>query len=124
MVQVARRRCSWEGIAYLQKHSDAGCLKYPTFRRLGLSLGSGEIESNIRRVVNLGLKGNAIYWREETAKETLQIRAQELSNRWDQRMAELRRSSPETAERVAWHDGSEGSGTLPRMRRSASRQPN
>ena len=61
MVQVARKRCSWEEIAYLLKHGEAGRLKYPTFRRLDLSLRSGAIESNICRVVNLRLKGNAIY---------------------------------------------------------------
>lgn len=80
----------WTEIAYLQKHGEAGRLKYPTFRRLGLPLGSGAIESNIRRVVNRRLKGNAIYWREETAEAMLQIRAQVLTNRWDQRLAELR----------------------------------
>ena len=80
----------WTEIAYLQKHGEAGRLKYPTFRGLGLPLGSGAIESNIRRVVNLRLKGNAIYWRENNAEAMLQIRAQVLTNRWDERMRELR----------------------------------
>ena len=70
---------------------EAGRLKYPTFRGLGLPLGSGAIESNIRRVVNLRLKGNAIYWREENAEAMLQIRALVLTDRWDERTAELRR---------------------------------
>ena len=74
----------------MQKHDEAGRLKYPTFRRLGLSLDSDAIESNIHRAVNLRLKGNAIYWREEGAEEMLQIRAQVLTDRWGQRMAELR----------------------------------
>jgi hypothetical protein len=81
----------WTEIAYLQKHGAAGRLKYPTFRGLGLPLGSGAIESNVRRVVNLRLKGNAIYWREENAEAMLQIRALVLTNRWDERLAELRR---------------------------------
>jgi hypothetical protein len=79
----------WTEIAYLQKHGEAGRLKYPTFRSLGLPMGSGAIESNIRRVVNLRLKGNSIYWREERAEAMLQIRAQVLTNRWDERMASL-----------------------------------
>jgi hypothetical protein len=53
-------------------------------------LGSGAIESSIRRVVNLRLKGNSIYWREENAEAMLQIRAQVLTNRWDERLAALR----------------------------------
>ncbi len=80
----------WTETAYLQKHGEAGRLKYPTFRALGLPLGSGAIESNIRRVVNLRLKGNAIYWRDNNAEAMLQIRAQVLTNRWDERMRELR----------------------------------
>ena len=81
----------WTEIAYLQKHGEAGRLKYPTFRSLGVPLGSGAIESSIRRVVNLRLKGNSIYWREENAEAMLQIRAQVLTNRWDERLAVLRK---------------------------------
>jgi len=58
-------------------------LKYPTFRSMGVPLGSGAIESSIRRVVNLRLKGNAIYWREENAEAMMQVRAQVVTNRWD-----------------------------------------
>ena len=80
----------WTEIAYLQKHGDAGRLKYPTFRKQGLPLGSGAIESGIRRVINLRLKGNSIYWREPAAESMLQIRAQVLTDRWDDRMKTLR----------------------------------
>jgi hypothetical protein len=80
----------WTEIAYLQKHGEAGRLMYPTFRSKGLPLGSGAIESNIRRVVNLRLKGNAIYWNEDNAEAMLQIRAYVLTDRWDERLRELR----------------------------------
>ena len=39
--------------------------------------------------MNLRLKGNAIYWREENAEAMLQIRALVLTNRWDERLGEL-----------------------------------
>ena len=81
----------WTEIEYLQKHGEAGRLKYPTFRSLGVPLGSGAIESNIRRVVNLRLKGNSIFWREDNAEAMLQLRAQVLTNRWDERLAELQK---------------------------------
>ena len=81
----------WTEIAYLQKHGEAGRLMYPMFRSKGLPLGSGAIESNIRRVVNLRLKGNAIYWLKENAEAMLQVRAYVLTNRWDQRLRELRK---------------------------------
>jgi hypothetical protein len=92
----------WTEIAYLQKHGEAGRLKYPTFRSLGLPLGSGAIESNIRRVVNLRLKGNAIYWLAENAEAMLQIRSYVLTDRWDQRLSELRKLRRRDVQ-TAWH---------------------
>lgn len=91
----------WTEIAYLQKHGDAGRLKYPTFRSQGLPLGSGSIESNIRRVVNLRLKGNAMYWSEDNAEAMLQIRAYVLTDRWDKRLSELRQFKSRDT-RTAW----------------------
>ncbi len=78
-------------IAYLQKHGEAGRLSYPHFRKLGIPLGSGAIESGIRRVINLRLKSNAMFWREPNAESMLQVRAQVLSNRWDERVQEMRK---------------------------------
>jgi hypothetical protein len=92
----------WTEIAYLQKHGEAGRLKYPTFRGLGLPLGSGAIESNIRRVVNLRLKGNAMYWLAENAEAMLQVRAHVLTNRWDERLRELRKLRSRDAQ-TAWN---------------------
>jgi hypothetical protein len=92
----------WTEIAYLQKHGEAGRLKYPTFRGLGLPLGSGSIESNIRRVINLRLKGNSIYWLEENGEAMLQVRAYVLTNRWDQRLSELRQFRRRES-RTAWN---------------------
>ena len=77
-------------IAYLRRHGEAGRLAYPTFRGLGIPLGSGAIESSIRRVINLRLKGNGIFWKQESAESMLQLRALVTSNRWDTRMAEMR----------------------------------
>lgn len=91
----------WTEIAYLQKHGEAGRLKYPTFRGQGLPLGSGSIESSIRRVINLRLKGNAIYWREESAESMLQIRAQVLTERWDERLDQLLKLK-KTDARTTW----------------------
>src|SRR5271157_4012949 len=52
---------AWREIRYLTKHSDAGRLRYNCFRCRGGPMGSGAIESTIRRVINLRLKGNGIY---------------------------------------------------------------
>lgn len=76
-------------IAYLRKHGEAGRLSYRRYRQQGLPIGSGAIESTIRRVVNMRLKSNATFWRSENAEAMLQIRAQVVTDRWDDRMVEV-----------------------------------
>ena len=48
-----------------------------------LPIGSGAIESAIRRVVNLRLKGACIYWTEESASEMLLLRSYYKAGRWE-----------------------------------------
>ena len=74
-------------IRYLSKHSAAGRLRYCCFRRRRLPIGSGAIESTIRRVINLRLKGAGIYWTEDNAEAVFQLRAAVLSGRWDEILA-------------------------------------
>jgi len=78
-------------LAYLNKHGAAGRLNYATFKKLGLPVGSGAIESSIRRVINLRLKGNGIFWNEKNAESMLQLRSLVISNRWDERVSRMRR---------------------------------
>jgi len=70
-------------INYLQSHGEAGRLEYPKFKLMGLPLGSGSIESAIRRVVNLRMKNNGTFWRIRKAEKMLAVRASILSGRWD-----------------------------------------
>ena len=74
----------WREIRYLRKHSEAGRLRYHCFRFRGVPLGSGAIESTIRRVINLRLKGNSIYWTEDNAEAVFQLRAAVVSGRWEE----------------------------------------
>jgi hypothetical protein len=82
----------WTEIEYLRKHGEAGHLQYLSFKRRGLPLGSGAIESTIRRVINLRLKGNAIYWLAENAEAIFALRASLLTDRWEEQLAEVQRS--------------------------------
>jgi hypothetical protein len=75
---------AWREIRYLTKHSKAGRLRYNYFRRRGVPMGSGAIESTIRRVINLRLKGNGVFWMEENAEAVFQLRAAVLSGRWEE----------------------------------------
>jgi hypothetical protein len=60
---------------------------YAWARRLRLPIGSGPMESAIRRVINLRLKGPGIFWHEQNAEAMILIRAFYKAHRWD----ELRR---------------------------------
>lgn len=55
-----------------------------------LPIGSGAIESSIRRIVNLRLKCPTMYWLPDHAEAILHLRAQALTNRWDELMEILR----------------------------------
>ena len=77
-------------LRYLRHHGESGHLSYVKFTRRGLPLGSGAVESAIRRVVNLRLKGNGMFWTPENAEKMLQIRCQLLSTEWDTRLQSLR----------------------------------
>lgn len=74
----------WREIRYLQRHADADRLRYAVCRCRRQPMGSGAIESTIRRVINLRLKGNSIYWTEENAESIFQLRAALLSGRWEE----------------------------------------
>jgi hypothetical protein len=82
--------CVWREICYLTKHSDAGRLRYNCFRCRGVPMGSGAIESTIRRVLNLRLKGSGIYWTEDNAEAIFQLRAAVVSGRWEESLKHTR----------------------------------
>ena len=58
-------------------------MSYHTIGGMGLPMGSGAMESAIRRVVNLRLKGAAIYWHVGTAEAMLMLRSYFKAGRWD-----------------------------------------
>jgi len=80
----------WTEIRFLEKHAEAGHLRYQTFRRRGVPLGSGAIESAVRRIVNLRLKGNGMMWYEQNAEGMLALRAAALTGRWQETLDHVR----------------------------------
>jgi hypothetical protein len=58
-------------------------MNYQQVANHNLPIGSGAMESAIRRVVNLRLKGASIYWLEETAEAMLMLRSYYKSGRWN-----------------------------------------
>jgi len=67
---------------YFDRHRDR--MKYRYFRRKKIPIGSGAVESAIRRVINLRLKAPGSFWREDTAEVFLYLRSQLVSGRWEQ----------------------------------------
>ena len=57
-------------------------MRYAAFRKRGLPIGTGAVESAIRRIVNLRLKGPGIFWEVDHAERMLILRARLKSNRW------------------------------------------
>ena len=58
-------------------------MNYSIFKEHNLPTGSGAVESAIRRVINLRLKGAGIFWTEEMAEVMLFLRSQFLCGRWN-----------------------------------------
>lgn len=73
--KVARRE-----VKYFVKHTAR--MQYAVVEQAGLPIGRGAIESAIRRVVNLRLKGPATYWKQEHGEQMLLLRAYAKAGRW------------------------------------------
>ena len=123
----------WREIGYLIRHSEAGRLRYDCFRCRGVPLGSGAIESTIRRVLNLRLKGTSLFWEESNAEAVIQLRAAVLSGRWEERLEQTREAMAKDrrtdwdweppgclAELKALDEGDEGS-TQPSRKKQSQR---
>jgi len=68
-------------LTYFERHKDR--IKYNYFRRNKIPIGSGTVESAIRRVINLRMKAPGTFWKEDTAEIFLYLRSQLISGRWD-----------------------------------------
>ena len=80
--RLPKTSAMWTELSYLERHGAAGHLDYARYRRRGLPLGSGAIESTTPRVINLRMKGNSIFWKEENAEALLALRGLVLGGRW------------------------------------------
>lgn len=63
---------------YFAEHSR---FQYKTFRDNGLPTGSGTVESAIRRVINLRIKGTGLFWTREHAENIIFLRSLVLTGK-------------------------------------------
>jgi hypothetical protein len=68
--------------SYFQRNIQAGRMDYHRLARAKWPIGSGAIESAIRRVINLRLKGAGIFWHRKSAEAVLLLRAYYKAGRW------------------------------------------
>ena len=87
--ELPNEHAVWTELSYLERHGEEGHLDYARCRRRGVPLGSGAIESAVRRVINLRLKGNSISWYEGNAEGMLLLRCLVLSDRWDDTFVQI-----------------------------------
>ena len=77
-------------LAYLEKHEDSCRMDYARYRQRGLPIGSGAVESAIRRVINLRVKGPGLLWYEHNAEGMILLRAAALTGRWQELVDNVR----------------------------------
>lgn len=70
-----------KAIRYIEARTEL--MKYDVLLAKGLPIGSGAVESAIRRVINLRVKGPGMFWKVDNAEGILHLRAALLSGQWD-----------------------------------------
>jgi hypothetical protein len=75
-------------IKYFKKHEEH--MAYKELRAHGRPMGSGAIESVIRRVLNQRIKGNGIMWLKGNAEALMVMRGSVLAGRWEETLAHVR----------------------------------
>lgn len=76
-----------EAIKYFENHKDH--MQYAQLDDINLSIGSGQVESAVRRVINLRFKSNGTFWKRETVEKLMHLRAQFKTGRWEELMCRV-----------------------------------
>jgi len=76
-----RARALKKKVSYLEEHLEH--MNYASLRARNLPIGSGVVESAIRRVINQRFKSASLFWREDHLEPLLNLRALWKSGRWE-----------------------------------------
>jgi len=83
-----------KALAYFEKHS--GRMRYHSVSSMKLPIGSGLVESAVRRVINLRFKAPGSFWNENTVNGLMHLRACFKAGRWDELMRRVLRGQFQT----------------------------
>lgn len=75
-----KRKQAITSLNHFDRHAHR--MVYPTFKEQGLPIGSGHVESAIRRVINLRIKAPGTFWKKDMGEYFLFLRSQLISGRW------------------------------------------
>ena len=76
-----------DAITYLESHHER--MNYAGAIRLGLPIGSGNVEATAKTLVAIRMKRAGSRWKEPTGQHIIRLRALNLSDRWDSAMEHL-----------------------------------
>src|SRR5262245_9617600 len=79
-----RSKAITRALGYLETHAHR--MRYVTLEARKLSIGSGQVESAVRRVVNLRFKAPGSFWTATTVSSLMHLRAAFKAGRWDEIM--------------------------------------
>ena len=79
-----RSKAIKRALGYLETHAHR--MRYVTLEARKLPIGSGQVESAVRRVVNLRFKAPGSFWTESTVSGLMHLRAAFKAGRWDEIM--------------------------------------
>jgi hypothetical protein len=87
VIEAVRELCRGRNSKAIRQHRDyfvkhQSRLAYAELSAMGLPIGSGAIESTVRRVINLRLKGPSIFWCRASAEAILLLRSYYKAGRW------------------------------------------
>jgi hypothetical protein len=79
-----RGKAITRALGYMETHAHR--MRYATLEAYKLPIGSGQVESAVRRVVNLRFKAPGSFWMEPTVNGLMHLRAAFKAGRWDEVM--------------------------------------
>jgi hypothetical protein len=84
LATTRRDKAITRALRYVEAHAHR--MRYVTLEARKLPIGSGQVESAVRRVINLRFKAPGSFWTETTVSGLMHLRAAFKAGRWDEVM--------------------------------------